>query len=116
MPTIVSYRVYCSECDADAVIREDKVTESNWAVDGLHTHSGVCPECNDHLVEEDDVSDDELEVPFEELDNIGEKGASNIRESGILTRGDVKETSDEEFLAISWVGEKGVASIRREVR
>lgn len=116
MTAVVSYRVYCSDCNADEVIREDEVTESSWAVDGLHTHEGTCPACNDHVVEEDDVSSDEMEVLFEDLDNIGEKGAENIRAEGIVTRGDVKDTSDEKLLAIAWVGEKGVASIRRDVR
>jgi len=59
--------------------------------------------------------DDRDEVAFEELDGIGETGADNLRESGIVTEQDVHRASDEEILAVSWVGEKGLESIRRTV-
>jgi len=106
--------VYCSDCNADEVIREDRTDETAWAIVGLTSHEGTCPACNDHSLEQ--VSDDEREMVFEELDHIGEKGAQNIRDAGIVTRGDAKDTSDEEFLDIAWVGEAGVESIRDEIR
>lgn len=51
-------------------------------------------------------------IPFEELDNIGEQGAQNLREAGYVTINDVAQASDSDLLDVSWVGEKGVASIR----
>lgn len=56
------------------------------------------------------------EIPFEDLDNIGEKGAENLREWGYKTAGDVVSASDEDLLDVPWVGEKGVESIRKHVR
>jgi len=59
--------------------------------------------------------DDTKEVPFEELDGIGSKGAENLREAGIVTEADVHRSSDESVLSVSWVGQKGLASIREHV-
>lgn len=58
-------------------------------------------------------SDDEMD--FEELDGIGEKGADNLREAGFTTAADCRHSSDEELLDVSWVGDKGLASIREEI-
>lgn len=52
------------------------------------------------------------DVPFEELDSIGESGADNLRKAGFETVADVTKASDEALLDVSWVGEAGVASIR----
>lgn len=60
--------------------------------------------------------DDYEKVKFEDLDAIGDKGAENLRDKGIVTRRDVRTASDEEILATSWVGDEGLRSIRREVR
>jgi hypothetical protein len=54
-------------------------------------------------------------VPFEELDGIGEKAASNLRDAGYETVNDVARASDDELLEIAWVGEKGLNSIREIV-
>jgi len=51
-------------------------------------------------------------IPFEELDSIGEKGASNLRAEGYETVADVRKVSDDELTDVSWVGQKGVSSIR----
>ena len=51
-------------------------------------------------------------IPFEELDSIGEKGASNLRAEGYETVADVRKVSDDELTSVSWVGQKGVSSIR----
>lgn len=56
--------------------------------------------------------DEKKEVEFSELDGIGAKGASNLRNSGYETVNDVRMATDEELLDVPWVGEKGVQSIR----
>lgn len=57
-----------------------------------------------------DVNDEP--VPFEELDNIGDKAANNLREAGYRTVGDCRRASDSDITDIAWVGDKGVQSIR----
>jgi len=58
-------------------------------------------------------SDDQLEnIPFEDLDGIGEKAASNLRRAGYENCGDIWQASDEELTDVDWVGDKGVESIR----
>lgn len=119
---IVSYRLYCQkeDCSTEKVIPEERIDDSLWKIITLHYHEGICPACNPSV----DVSDaDEAcppfkddDVPFAELDAIGESGAENLREKGIVTRQDVADSSDEEILETSWVGEKGLASIRQEVQ
>lgn len=52
-------------------------------------------------------------VPFEELDSIGKKGASNLRDAGYETTADIRQASDDELTDVSWVGEAGVYSIRQ---
>ena len=59
--------------------------------------------------------DDREEIAFEEFDGIGQTGADNLREAGIVTEQDVHRASDEEILSVSWVGEKGLDSIRDAV-
>jgi hypothetical protein len=88
-----------------------------WKITSKPYHEGVCPSCND-AVAVDDASDwtpENEEVAFEELDAIGEAGAENLREKGIVTRGDVKDASDDEILDTAWVGKTGLKSIRSEV-
>lgn len=58
-------------------------------------------------------SDEAMEpVPFEDLDNIGATAADNLREHGFKTCNDIRQAEDDELLNVSWVGEKGVSSIR----
>lgn len=117
--SIVSYRLYCEEdgCSNDEVIREDRLDDSPWKVVSLHWHEGLCPACNPNIEPEDkEYQRCHEEVKFEDLDSIGNTGADNLREKGIVTRQDVKEASDEEILDTSWVGEKGLDSIRQEVQ
>lgn len=59
-----------------------------------------------------ELADEDEEVPFEELSNIGATAAGNLRDAGYKTCGDVRGASDETLLDVSWVGEKGVQSIR----
>lgn len=88
-----------------------------WLINNKHKYSGLCPACNKTVDVDDDsqYADQHEEVPFEELDAIGDAGASNLRDNGIMTRGDVRDASDEEILNTSWVGEKGLTSIKKEV-
>lgn len=55
------------------------------------------------------------EIELESLDGIGETGATNLIEAGIATDDDVRRASDEEILSVSWVGEKGLESLRNAV-
>lgn len=64
-------------------------------------------------VPDDSASRDAID--FEELEGIGQTGADNLREAGIVTENDVYRATDEEILAVSWVGEKGLHSIKRAV-
>jgi DNA-directed RNA polymerase alpha subunit len=114
---VVSYRIYCEECTNEVVIREGKMANHVWKINSKIQHTGLCPSCNDAIDVDDDseYARQNEEVPFEKLDNIGEAGANNLREKGIVTRQDVSNASDEEILDTSWVGEKGLKSIRQEV-
>lgn len=118
--TVVSYRLYCQEdgCTNEEVVRESEIENSLWKVLNLHYHEGMCPACNDAVdaAQDSEYSKCHQDVAFEDLDAIGDAGASNLREKGIVTRQDVKDASDEEILDTSWVGEKGLKSIRQEVQ
>lgn len=116
--SVVSYRLYCEECASDIVLREDEMADHEWKVVSKANHAGLCPACNDavDLDEDSEYSAKYKEVAFEELDNIGEAGAENLRAAGIVTREHVMEASDEEILDVSWVGEGGLKSIRQTVR
>jgi hypothetical protein len=116
--SIVAYRIRCDDCTNETVLREDDIEESLWVVNSRTNHSGLCPACNEAVDPDDDseYSKCHQEVPFEELDSIGDSGASNLREKGIVTRQDVQNASDDEILDTSWVGEKGLQSIRQEVQ
>lgn len=108
--TKVSYRIRCEDCEADTVIKEEDFDDSSWSINSPHQHSGLCPSCDPTHHSADQ------EVRFEQLDNIGESGAENLRESGIVTRQDVMDASDEDILDVSWVGDGGLESIREEVQ
>lgn len=117
---VVSYRLYCQgeNCSNEEVIRESALDDSAWKVITLHYHEGLCPACNPAIEDPDEEQYQRCheEVAFEKLDAIGDAGASNLRDKGIVTRQNVKDASDEEILDTSWVGEKGLKSIRQEVQ
>lgn len=114
--SIVSYRIYCDECNRDEVIREDLESESPWKVNSWHNHSGLCPDCNPAVDASDaEFDDSNLEVNFTELKGIGEGTKENLHEAGIVTRGDVREASDEELSDIPGVGSTSLKSIRNAV-
>jgi len=51
-------------------------------------------------------------IDFEKLENIGEKGAENLRANGFETTTDIRRASDDELLDVSWIGEGGLKSLR----
>ncbi len=117
MTTVVSYRIYCTDCTNEEVIREERMDDSPWAITNKYENKGQCPACNPAVAVDNDsgYSDEHQEVRFEKLDNIGAKGASNLREAGIVTRQDVLDASDDDILDVAWVGAGGLKSIRAEV-
>jgi hypothetical protein len=65
---------------------------------------------------EDVTPSGERKIEFEELDNIGQKGADELRNAGYLTESDVYVASNEELLDVPWIGEAGVDSLREAVQ
>jgi len=117
--TVVSYRFYCNNCSNETVIRKQDLNESSWKMLSPSSNSGVCDSCDKTSTTEttDDSEEDgssEKQIEFEELDAIGESGASNLREAGFVTASDITDASDEELLSVSWIGQKGVQSIRQK--
>lgn len=70
------------------------------------------PEMDSFAETNTDGGNGDEEIQFAELDNIGEKGAENLREAGIQTRRDVASASDDELLDVPWIGEGGLESLR----
>jgi len=126
---ITSYRLYCENCNDDTVVRRDEDERStDWNVESLIDHSGICPSCDptinvDELQSADGGEDvGEGEVAQEEpidlltLDSIGEKAASNLRRKGYDTVESIAEASDEKLLDVKWVGSKGLLSLRERAK
>lgn len=110
---VVSYRLYCEGCAAETVIREKDLDSSEWSVQSIATNSGLCPSCNPTGDSESAESDSAgKELLLEELDHIGEKAAQNLREAGYETTDAIAEAEDSEILDVSWVGEKGLLSLK----
>lgn len=70
----------------------------------------------------DDAGDDEAgatdedpEIEFEAVDGIGPETAAALRESGFVTRSDVRTAADDDLLAVSGVGPAGLAAIREHL-
>jgi len=66
--------------------------------------------------EETEESQESIEVPFEEISWVGEKGANSLRSAGITTKKDVERSSDEKMLSCNSVGETAVENIREWVK
>jgi len=112
---VVSFRLYCIECGDDAVIRRSEFDETLWRVDNAYRLKGLCPACNP-LINEDNLDgfdDDDVEVDFASLRNIGEIGAENLREAGLVTKGDIRAATDKKILSVDAIGDAGLESIRR---
>lgn len=108
--TVVSYRLYCEHCDEETVLRESEVEESDWTVNALAFNEGICPNCS----ERSEQLSEQTKLPLEELDNIGQTAAQNLREAGYDTEEAIAEADDDEILDVSWVGEKVLFSVKRE--
>lgn len=116
--TIVSYRLYCNDCENEEVIREDDLDDSPWKATSLVYNEGLCPRCND-AVDLSEVSDSdsyEKELELEGLDSIGSKAAQNLREAGYDTFESVADASDDEILSVSWVGNKALFSLKEAAK
>lgn len=115
--SVVSYRLYCQDCDEETVVRESKIEDSPWSVKTLAYNEGLCPRCND-AVELGDVdwSPEPEELELEELDGIGAKAAQNLREAGYDTIESIADASDEQLLDVSWVGEKALFSLKEAAK
>jgi DNA-directed RNA polymerase alpha subunit len=118
---IVSYRLYCSDCDEETVVKESELDDSPWKVGNIYYHDGLCPRCAQAPRSADSQSASETEpepkeLELEELDNIGAKAAENLREAGYDTVESIAEVSDEELLDVSWVGEKALFSLKEAAK
>jgi DNA-directed RNA polymerase alpha subunit len=110
---IVSFRIYCTECNEETVLRKDKEKDSNWKVNNFYDQSAVCPECRpDMSIVEKENEEDVAEIVFEELDSIGVTAAENLRNAGFVTAGDIEAASDEDLLGVSWIGDAALESLR----
>jgi len=116
MGKTVSFRITCAECDKQTYIRRRDLDDSPWTSLSPYKGIGTCPDCSPAAAHDPADAETDTGVQFEALNNIGEVGASNLRDAGIVTEDDVRHASDEEILAVSAVGEAGLSSIRRKVR
>ena len=112
--SITAYRLYCQKCDNDEVIRNDAMDDSPWKVESIPYHEGLCPKCNPavKLSEVENADQYEESLRLEDLDNIGTKAAQNLREAGYDTAESIAKATDDEILDVSWVGEKGLLSLK----
>jgi DNA-directed RNA polymerase alpha subunit len=115
---ITSYRLYCQQCDAETVVRDNEMDNTHWKIVNLPYNEGVCAHCNDviNVAELDDVDEREEPIDLQSLDNIGASGAENLREAGYDTVESVAAASDEELLDVPWVGEKALFSLKEAAK
>ena len=115
---IVSYRLNCKKCNNSDVLREEKLEETDWSISSKYYHEGVCPACNNapSLSEQSNTDNYEKEIDLEGLDHIGAQGAENLREAGYNSDQAIAEATDEEILDVSWVGEKGLISLKEKIK
>ena len=118
MVTVTSYRIYCTECDNEEVIREDNFEDSPWKIIAPHYYKGLCPRCNKavDLSKVENGAQYEESLRLEDLDNIGTKAAQNLREAGYDSSESVAKASDDELLGVSWVGEKALLSLKEAAK
>jgi len=119
--SVVSYRLYCQDCDEETVVRESEMDESPWKVGTLTYNEGLCPRCSQTPSEADSQLASETEPELEELeledlDGIGAKAAENLCEAGYDTDQKLLEASDDELLNVSWVGEKALFSLKKATK
>lgn len=112
--SVVSYRLYCQECDNEEVLLEENVDDSPWKVINLNYHEGLCPRCNDavSLSNLDNGEQYAESLKLTELNHIGSQAAQNLREAGFDNSEAIAHASDDELLEVSWVGEKGLVSLK----
>jgi len=113
--TVVSYKIYCTECDNETHIRRRDIEDSPWSVENPYRNKGLCPSCNPVSFDEQSPSSDDT-VDFSSLRGIGESTAQNLIDAGIETRQDVRDASDNELLSVSGVGKTSLESLRNDTR
>jgi hypothetical protein len=112
---VVSYKIYCTSCDASTHIRRRDIEDSPWSVDNPYRNKGVCPSCNPAAIDLDAPSSSDT-VDFTSLRGIGESTAENIKDAGIETRQDVRDATDDTLLSINGVGQRSLESLRNHTR
>jgi len=118
MSTVVSYRIYCTDCTRDTVIKERFIRDEShpWKVNSKRSHDGICPVCNPCVNEDDDSFDDsDIRVELESLRGIGSATAERLRENDIITKQDIRSVSIDELRNIPGVGETSIKSLKNAV-
>lgn len=59
-----------------------------------------------------EITDSEIEIPFEEIDWVGEKGIESLRKAGITTPRNFDYLTNSRITELESVGEKSVENIR----
>jgi|APHM01.1.fsa_nt_gi hypothetical protein len=114
MTTVVSYRIYCSDCSRDTVIREQFIGDDShpWKVQNKRSHDGLCPVCNPVINEANaEFDDSDIEIELTELKGVGQATADTLREYGIVTKGDVRSVTVDELRDLDGVGDTTIASL-----
>lgn len=117
--SVVSYRLYCEECDNETVVTEsERRRDTVWKVSSLMSNKGMCPSCNPtvNLDELDDGDAYHESVDLRSLDGIGEKAATNLERAGYDTVEEIASATDEELLDVSWVGETALRSLKQRAK
>jgi len=112
---VVSYKIYCTECDNTTHIRRRDIEDSPWSVENPYRNKGLCPSCNPTSLDEQSQSSDDR-VDFTSLRGIGESTAQNLIEAGIENRQDVRDATDSTLLSVSGVGKTSLESLRNHTR
>lgn len=118
MSTVVSYRIYCTDCTRDTVIKERFLKDEShpWKIHSKRSHSGVCPVCNPRINENDASFDDgDIRIELESLRGIGSATADRLRENDLVTKQDIRSVSITELRNIPGVGETSIKSLKNAV-
>lgn len=63
----------------------------------------------------DIITEDQDAIDFEAVSGVGEKTAKALRDSGVVTRGDIRRLDKEELLQVPGVGESNLENIMRHI-
>jgi predicted flap endonuclease-1-like 5' DNA nuclease len=113
---IASYRLYCTDCDRETVVRKaERFRDTNWKVTSLGQNKGTCPHCDpttdvSELTDESEA--DEEPIDLQALDGIGQTAAENLTRAGYDTVEMIQRVKDRDLLEVDWVGETAVQSLK----